>query len=75
MAVKESIKWILTRVHFWIVFVLWAAWDLYANYDLYGNNFSIPFMIGSIFGTFVFVFLIYVVLLIGRKTLTKKKKE
>lgn len=73
MAIKDHIKWILTRSHFWIVLAFWAAWDIYTNYDLYGGNKFV--IIGSIFGTFIFVFVIYSILRTIRVFVSRRKKE
>lgn len=74
MAIKDHIKWILTRSHFWIVVSIYSIINLIRDYRIYGH-FNPFISSGTIIGTFIFVFIIYAILKTIHVFASRRKKE
>ena len=74
MAIKDQIKWIFTRTHFWIIVAIYSAWGIYADIDLFGGFYP-SIIIGSIFGNIVFIFICYAILRIIYLKFRKKENK
>lgn len=54
---KEHLKWIVTRWHFWVLVAAYFLFGIIRDYEEFG--FSGPIIIGDFFGSFIFFFIPY----------------
>lgn len=71
MNIREHLGWIFTRWHFWMLVAAYSLWTIIKDTREFGE--LIPaVLVGNVAGSFIFMFIIYIVVrfivvMVGKK--------